>query len=95
MKASTAGFLNWLCDSNNNFTKAKDNSTGVNFDTEVSTIVGSFGFTRLNYTSTVAPTSTPADGIAAPNTTCASGLNGGATAGNGVPAVQAVANANG
>ena len=95
VKASTAGFLNWLCDSNNNFTKAKDNSTGVNFDTEVSTIVGSFGFTRLNDTSTVAPTSTPADGIAAPNTTCASGLNGGATAGNGVPAVQTVANANG
>ena len=94
IKASTGGFLNWICDSNTDFQKGKDNSTGVNFDTELGTIIGSFGFIRLSDTSTVPPVSTPADGISAPNTACASGLNGGGTAGNGIPAVTAVADAN-
>jgi hypothetical protein len=95
VKASTGAYLNWICDSNTNFTKSKDNSTGVNFDSEVGSIIGSFGFIRLTDTSSVPAISTPADGIAAPNTTCASGLNGTSTAGNGIPAVTSVANANG
>jgi hypothetical protein len=95
VRASVGGYLNWLCDSNTFFNKLKDNSTGVNFDTEITSIIGSFGFSRLTDTSAVPTVSTPADGIAAPNTTCASGLNGGGTAGNGIPAVTSVSNANG
>ncbi len=95
VRASVGAYLDWICDSNNNFTKGKDNSTGLNFDTEVGSIITGFGFIRLTDLSSVPSVSTPADGIAAPNTTCASGLNGGATAGNGLPAVQTVANANG
>ena len=37
VRASTGGFLNWICDSNTNFTKGLDNSTGLNFDAELST----------------------------------------------------------
>ena len=94
VRASTGGFLNWICDSNTAILKQKDNSTGANFDTELGSIIGSFGFIRLTDTSSVPAQSTPADGIAAPNTTCASGLNGGGTAGNGTPAVTAVGSAN-
>jgi hypothetical protein len=96
VKASTAGFLNWLCDSNTYIQKEKDNSTGVNFDTELSTIIGSFGFIRLTDTQAVATHSnTPADNVSGGgiNTTCASALNGGGTAGNGQPPVTAIANA--
>ena len=95
IRASAGAFLNWICDSNTNFQKQKDNSTGLNFDTEVGNDISAFGFIRLTDTSAVPGVSTPADGIAAPNTTCASGLNGGGTAGNGIPAVTSVANANG
>jgi len=93
VKASTAGFLNWICDSQTAIQKGKDNSTGLNFDTELTTLISSFGFTRLTDTTGVAATATPADGISAPNTTCASGLNSGSTAGNGTPAITTVANA--
>jgi hypothetical protein len=93
VRASTAGFLNWICDSQTAIQKGKDNSTGLNFDTELTTLIGSFGFTRLTDTTGVAATATPADGLSAPNTTCASGLNSGSTAGNGVPAITSVANA--
>jgi hypothetical protein len=91
VKASTAGFLNWICDANTAIKKEKDNSTGVNFDTELSSTITSFGFTRLTDTTGVAANATPADGISAPNTTCASGLNSAGTAGNGIPAVTSVA----
>jgi len=90
VRASTGGFLNWICDSQSGITKGKDNSTGLNFDAEVNTLIGSFGFIRLTDSSSVPSVATPADGIAAPNTTCASGLNGGGTAGNGTPAITAV-----
>jgi hypothetical protein len=89
VKASTGAYLNWICDSNTNFQKGKDNSTGVNFDAEVTNIIGSFGFIRLTDTSTGAAIATPADGLAAPNTTCANGLTSGN--GNGLPPVQTVA----
>jgi hypothetical protein len=93
VRASTAGLLNWICDSNTDFTKGQDNSTGKNFDTELSTLInGSFGFVRLTDTSTAPATATPADGISAPNTSCASGTSGSPAVGNGVPAVTAVAN---
>jgi hypothetical protein len=52
LRASVAGFLNWICDANSAFQKAKDLSTGVNFDTEVNSLItGSYGFIRLSDTS--------------------------------------------
>ena len=95
VRASTGGFLNWICDANNAFTKGQDNTTGINFDTELqTTITGTFGFARLNDLS-VSPTGggTPADNQPAPNTTCASGTvpDGSLTQGNGTPSVTSVA----
>jgi len=78
IRASTAGFLNWICDSNAAFTKGSDNTTGQNFDTELTTIIqNEYGFIRLNDNS--APPShggVPADNVAAPNTTCAPSIIG-------------------
>jgi hypothetical protein len=75
VRASTAGFINWICDGNTNFSKGLDNSTGVNFDTELSNNIGTvFGFPRLTDTTAAATTTTPADGIAAPNNSCAASL---------------------
>jgi hypothetical protein len=90
VRASTAGFLNWICDSQSAITKGKDNSTGLNFDAEVNSDITSFGFTRLDDLSSAPSTATPADGISAPNTTCASGAPGGV--GNGQPPVTSVTN---
>jgi hypothetical protein len=94
VRASTAGFLNWICDSQSAITKEKDNSTGVNLDNELTSIIGSFGFIRLTDTQAVASGgNTPADNVSGggTNTTCASGLNSGGTAGNGQPPVTSVA----
>jgi hypothetical protein len=95
VRASTAGFLNWICDANDDFTKGIDNSTGINFDTELQTLItGTFGFARLSDAS-VSPSNggTPADNQPAPNTTCASGTvaDGSLTEGNGQPAITTVA----
>ena len=90
VRASTAGFLNWICDSQSAITKGKDNSTGLNFDAEVNSTITSFGFTRLDDVSTAPSTATPADGISAPNTSCASAAPGGV--GNGQPAITSVTN---
>ncbi len=43
VRASTAGFINWVCDSQSAITKQKDNYSGLNFDTELGNIIGSFG----------------------------------------------------
>jgi len=94
VRQSTAGFLNWLCDSQSAITKQKDNSTGINFDSELTTIIGSFGFIRLTDASNVASGgNTPPDNVSGggTDTSCASGLNGGSTAGNGQPAVTTTA----
>jgi hypothetical protein len=72
VRASTGGFLNWICDGNSDFSKGLDNSTGSNFDTELSTLIGTtFGFPRLTDQSAAATTTQPADNQPAPNTTCA------------------------
>ena len=48
IRASTGGFLNWICDGNTNFSKGLDNSTGLNFDAELSTLISTtYGFPRL------------------------------------------------
>jgi hypothetical protein len=95
VRASTAGFLNWICDSQSAIQKEKDNNTGLNYDAELTSTIGSYGFLRLTDNSAVASGgNTPADNVSGGgiNTSCASGLNGGSTAGNGEPPVTAVAN---
>ncbi|HML01562.1 MAG TPA: hypothetical protein VK428_15355 [Acidimicrobiales bacterium] len=50
LRASTAGFLNFICGTNGDgvVTKAKDPSTGLNFDTELTNIIDNqFGFNRI------------------------------------------------
>jgi hypothetical protein len=75
IRASTGGFLNWVCDANVNFSKGLDNSTGKNFDTELTTAISAtFGFPRLNDATAAPAISTPADAIAAPNNACAASL---------------------
>jgi hypothetical protein len=83
IRASTAGFLNWICDGNTNFSKGEDNSTGLNFDTELGNNIGTvFGFPRLTDATPPAATGTPADGIAAPNNSCAANLPVSTTSGS-------------
>lgn len=84
VRASTGGFLNWLCDSNTNFSKGLDNTTGKNFDTELGTIItANFGFLPRLSDTTPAPTvGTPADGQPAPNNTCAASLAVSTTSGS-------------
>jgi hypothetical protein len=75
VRASTGGFLNWICDGNTNFSKGLDNTTGLNFDQELGNLIATtFGFPRLTDESTAPSISTPADGIAAPNTACAASI---------------------
>ena len=75
VRASTGGFLNWICDGNGNFQKGLDNSSGLNFDTELGTLISTtYGFPRLTDESAAPAKQTPADGIAAPNTSCAASL---------------------
>jgi hypothetical protein len=97
VKASVGGFINWLCDSNTDFTKGKDNYTGINFDTELTTIIGSFGFIRLTDTQPAASSNptTPPDNVinGGINTSCAGGTTG-SGAGNGTPPVASVTNLN-
>jgi hypothetical protein len=83
VRASTGGFLNWICDSNTNFSKGLDNSSGLNFDTELGTLISTtFGFPRLTDESSAPSISTPADGIAAPNNSCAASLSVNTTSGS-------------
>ncbi len=75
VKGSVGGFLNWICDSNTNFSKGLDNSTGLNFDAELTNVIGTvFGFPRLTDTSPEPAIATPADGLAAPGNSCAASL---------------------
>jgi hypothetical protein len=59
VRASTADFLNWICDSNNVFQKGEDLTTGKNYDQEITTLINTtFGFIRLT------------DTTASPNNSC-------------------------
>ena len=83
VRASTGGFLNWVCDSNTNFSKGLDNTTGLNFDAELTNVISTvFGFPRLTDTSTAPAIGTPADNIAAPNNACAAALAVSTTSGS-------------
>jgi hypothetical protein len=82
--ASTGGFLNWICDSNINFTKGLDNSTGKGFDGELTTVISTNnGFPRLTDATTQVPIQeVPADDLDAPNNTCAANLPVNVTSGS-------------
>ncbi|HXN62821.1 MAG TPA: hypothetical protein VN886_20410, partial [Acidimicrobiales bacterium] len=83
VRASTAGLLNWMCDSNTNFNKGTDNSTQQNFDTELGNLISSVYFFPRNTDTTQPPaTATPLDGVPAPNNTCAASLNVNTTQGS-------------
>jgi hypothetical protein len=83
VRASTGGFLNWVCDSNTNFSKNLDNSTGGNFDAELTNTISTvFGFPRLSDISAAPSIGTPADGLAAPNNSCAASLAVSTTSGS-------------
>jgi hypothetical protein len=70
VRQSTGGFLNWICDSNANFSKGTDLNTGSNFDAELSNIISTnFGFPRLSDVSSPVA-ATPADNVVAPNDDC-------------------------
>jgi hypothetical protein len=82
VRGSTGGFLNWICDGNTNFDKGLDNTTGANFDAELSTLIGTtFGFPRLTDEAPNASVAQPADNVPAPNTTCSASLPVTATSG--------------
>ncbi len=49
IRASTAAFLDWICDDNNQIQKGKDLTNGLNYDTEVTNLINtSYGFIRLD-----------------------------------------------
>lgn len=93
IRASAGGFLNWICDGGTNFSKGLDNSTGINFDTELTNVIGSqFGFPRLTDTTPAPATGTPADGLAAPNNSCAASLAVNTTSGSNTVTLTAGGN---
>jgi hypothetical protein len=68
---ATAGFMNWICDSNTNFSKGTDLSTGSNYDTELNTVISTqFGFARLTDSTPPVAVNPPADNVTAPNDDC-------------------------
>jgi hypothetical protein len=83
VRASTGGFINWLCDSNTNFSKGLDNTSGLNFDTELTTLIGTtYGFPRLTDATPAVATGTPPDNQPAPNNSCAASLTVSTTSGS-------------
>ncbi len=83
VRASAGGFINWVCDSNSNFGKGLDNTTGLNFDAELTTTISTvFGFPRLTDETSAPAISTPPDNLAAPNNTCAASLPVNTTSGS-------------
>jgi hypothetical protein len=96
VRASTAGFLNWLCDSNTDHTtsftgqivKGTNHVTGGNFDADLTSIInGQYGFSRLDDTTPelAAAAQTTANGLSNPNGSCEANLgiaSGGITVGS-------------
>jgi hypothetical protein len=77
VRASTAGFLNWLCDTNpssgGQIQKGTDHIDGQNFDTDLTnTINGSYGFSRLTDATPELSASAQltANGVTNPNGSC-------------------------
>src|ERR1700722_2204149 len=88
VRASTAGFLNWMCDSNSSIQKGTDHVDGGNFDTDLTnTINATYGFSRVTDLTQEVATTTPADNVAGGgvDATCDAHLSiaaGGITAGS-------------
>ncbi len=88
VKASTAGFMNWLCDSNTDvanapttgsITKGTDHINGGSYDGDVTNVInGQYGFSRLDDTqpelSATAQTVT-GNGLVNPNGSCEANLS--------------------
>ena len=87
VRASTGGFLNWICDTNPVFTggvqtsggsnsKEQDNLYGPNYDTDVTQTIQQFGFSRITDTTPELNVAkiTPADNLVTPNGTCSANL---------------------
>jgi hypothetical protein len=77
VRASTAGFLNWICDTNASLggqvTKGTDHVDGGNFDTDLTNVIqGQYGFSRLTDATPelVASKQTTANGVVNPNASC-------------------------
>ena len=86
IRASTAGFLNWLCDSNSAYQKGTDNVNGGNYDTDLTGIInGQYGFSRLSDTTPelAINSQTPADNVPG------GGVNGTCQANLGVTSISA------
>jgi hypothetical protein len=72
LRSSVGGFINWICDSNVNFQKDVDKTTGKTFAAELNTLIGTtYGFPELTDVSGEPATGTPADNQPAPDDTCA------------------------
>ena len=71
IRASTAGFTNWLCDANTAFQKGRNVLTGGNYNTDLTNLIlGQYGFQRLTDITAelnVTKTNALADGIAGNN----------------------------
>jgi hypothetical protein len=79
VNASTAGFLNWMCDSNSAIQKGTDRIIGGNFDTDLTnTIANTYKFVRITDLTPEIDTGaqTPADHVQGgdPNGTCQANL---------------------
>ena len=82
IRASTAGFLNWICDTNpvgsggGTNLKGTDNLYGPNYDTDITQTIQQFGFSRLNDTTPELNVAkiTPADNLVTPNGFCNANL---------------------
>jgi len=76
VRASTGGFLNWMCDTNTggSIPKGTDHVDGGNFDTDLTNIInGQYGFSRNTDTTPELSASAQltANGVTNPNGTCA------------------------
>jgi hypothetical protein len=95
VRASTAGFLNWMCDSNTAIAKGTNHVDGGNFDADLTTIInGQFGFSRNTDTTPElsATQQLTNNGVTNPNGSCAATqtiASGGITNGNATITVTA------
>ncbi len=78
IRATTGGFLNWICDNQQALQKQKDLVTGKNYEVELNSLIqNTFGFLPLDDTAQELPAAslTPADGVTAPNASCEAQLS--------------------
>lgn len=98
IRASTAGFTNWLCDANSAFQKGRNVLSGGNYNTDLTNLIlGQYGFQRLTDVTSelsVTKTNTLADGIAGNNNGyCQGNLAISSTGGVGTNTITLAANA--